>query len=149
MTDQAGWIKANCFAELEAELRSRLLPNVEWLSGVIEHHRVAILRRDMEDGSTVYFIANSTPQVFEDVMRVSGTRGEVWNALDGTSCSMQGKAVDGKLDIPVSLEAASGSLLLRIYDEIGAETDELQAPHAVPARRNHRYTARPRLTHTI
>ncbi|MCL6458169.1 MAG: hypothetical protein K6T85_09205, partial [Gorillibacterium sp.] len=127
LTGQDSWVSVDHFNVLDAELRKHLTPRVEWGSGTMERHRIAYLHRELEDGSTLFFFVNSTPEDIEDVLHVKGGCGEIWDPVQGTVNPLSGAAANGRLDIPVQLKA-SGSLLLRIYaSQAAADTNLLSS----------------------
>lgn len=115
LMDKQGWITANSYEQVDAALRKVLLPRMQWQSGQLERAGVTQLLREMEDGSTVYFIVNSFAQGFEDGLIVSGRYAEIWDPLTGSVTPLP-VSHDDKMVIPVTL-AGSGSLLVRVYPE--------------------------------
>jgi len=115
LTDTAGWIVVDGFGQADSALRETLRPRAEWQSGRRERQGVTQLLRELEDGSTVYFLVNSFAQPFEDTLVVPGRYGEVWDPFTGSVAPLP-ESEQERLLIPVAL-AGSGSLLVRVYPE--------------------------------
>ncbi|NQX59843.1 glycosyl hydrolase [Paenibacillus qinlingensis] len=107
------WIKVTDYATADAAIRQVLQPRISWKSGVTERSSVAQLIREMEDGSTLYFIVNSSAVIMEDILQVQGTHGEIWDPLTGQMEEGVGHVVNGRLEMPICLQG-SGSRLLRV-----------------------------------
>ncbi|MFE5321565.1 glycosyl hydrolase [Paenibacillus sp. NPDC056579] len=110
-----GWTIVDGYEQVDAALRKTLRPRSEWQSGRLERAGVTQLLRELEDGSTFYFIVNSFEDAFEDRLVVPGHYGEIWDPLTGSVTPLPESDQD-RLSIPVAL-AGSGSLLVRIYPE--------------------------------
>ncbi|MDI4645063.1 glycosyl hydrolase [Cohnella hashimotonis] len=131
-----GWHPAADAAGQLALLSTFAAPRLRLaVEGTAAPSGIAHLRRELGDGSALYFIANSRSTRFEGTATLRGRRAELWNPLDGSATALgQSPDDDGCLTLELSLNA-SGSLLLRVYEEAaaGAGFDVADtAPEAVP-----------------
>ncbi|MFD2329629.1 glycosyl hydrolase [Cohnella sp. GCM10020058] len=78
---------------------------------------IAHLRRELGDGSALYFFTNSRSTRFDGKATLRGRRAVLWNPLDGSATALDlSPDDDGSLTLDLSLNA-SGSLLLRVFEE--------------------------------
>ncbi|MFB9275738.1 glycosyl hydrolase [Cohnella cellulosilytica] len=133
LTGMQGWISVDGFAQTDSALRETLRPRSVWRSGIRERAGVTQLLREMDDGSTFYFIVNSFAQRVEDTLIVPGRYGEIWDPLTGsvTSLPEEGVAIpsaqsgSGSVEgvIPVARDGSDSAASLA-----GAEQGQLAIP---------------------
>lgn len=119
LTSAKGWRKADNYGQVGSELLRVVRPRTEWASGRQESGRITRLLRELDDGSTVCFLVNSSQQRFEDTLLVAGRRAEIWDPLTGAVAALPRTGEQTRLAVPVALHG-SGSLLVRVYQEDAA-----------------------------
>ncbi|THF83318.1 glycosyl hydrolase [Cohnella fermenti] len=113
-----GWHAAEHTAALLAQLSACLKPRLRLAGEEPEPPSgIAHLRREWDDGSVCYFIANSRSTRFDGTATLRGLRAELWNPMDGGVTELgTAQDGDGQLTLGLSLNA-SGSLLLRVWED--------------------------------
>ncbi|MBB6633846.1 glycosyl hydrolase [Cohnella thailandensis] len=127
LTKHARWSQLTGYEDLNAALLESMSPRIRWESAIREQSRIASLRRELEDGSVLFFVANGRPEPFEDTLIVNGGGAEIWEPFTGEIGSVAVKETgSGELSIPVKLPG-SGSLLIRVLNGRPEEAEE-EAP---------------------
>ncbi|MFC5404754.1 glycosyl hydrolase [Cohnella soli] len=143
LSGHPNWIDCSGFDQLDAAIRRSFAPRIAWASGRTEIAGSACLRREWEDGSAVYFLVNSKPEPFADVLIVNGEAAEQWDPMTGECHPLpMRRSEDGRMEIPVRING-SGSLLIRVpatgnataAEDESAGFPSLRAPasHTAPA----------------
>lgn len=122
-----GWHTAERTDELLAQLSAYGAPRIRLSGGEAEPPSgLAHLRRELDDGSAYYFIANSRSTRFDGAVTLRGRRAELWNPLDGSVTPLpQAPDQDGLLTLALSLNG-SGSLLLRVEEDAAPTGETVQ-----------------------
>jgi hypothetical protein len=118
LAEAPGWIQVGDTSELARELGARLAPDLAWAEPERLPAGVHYLKRDMPDGSAVYYIVNSSLETVSTTITVPGTRAERLDAWTGAVlpvvCERAGNRVVVEAKLPLE-----GSLLIRTYEDGG------------------------------
>lgn len=111
------WLAADGVDALLASLAAHLEPHASWAAGPAGRRGAALLRREQEDGSVVFFVTNSAPEAFSDVLLFNGSfvSLELWDPFTGDKREPVAAAhfSEEGVRLKVCLEG-SGSLLVRL-----------------------------------
>lgn len=122
-----GWIQVGDTSELARELGARMAPDLAWAEPERLPAGVHYLKRDMPDGSVVYYIVNSSLKTVSSAFSVPGVRAERWDAWTGAVLPVAYERAGGRVVVEAELPL-EGSLLIRVYGNEGAgagkETNE-------------------------
>lgn len=129
LADAPGWIPVGDTSELLRELGARMSPELVWAEPERLIAGVHYLKRDMPDGSAVYYIVNSSLEKVSSAFSVPGARAERLDAWTGAllpvAYERSGDRVVVEAELPLE-----GSLLIRVYGdggnrEIGRNAEEM------------------------
>ncbi|WP_217594720.1 glycosyl hydrolase [Cohnella sp. GbtcB17] len=108
------WRRTASLKEAEIMLLQQLSPRIE---GVPEHvEGIQHLRRELDDGSSFYFLTNSASEPFVERLTVKGVHAERWNPWTGDTEAVSYTVQGDFLLIPLTLEPI-GSDLIRVYQD--------------------------------
>ncbi|MBN2984593.1 glycosyl hydrolase [Cohnella algarum] len=108
------WIGVNR-EELTSEIRKRIGFRFVWTDPDRVPSGVVHLRRILEDGSSLYFIANPRDERVASGLLLAGESVELWKVWDGSVHPVEGTVRDGMIRIEVELPAF-GSVLYRVFE---------------------------------
>ncbi|WP_179215879.1 glycosyl hydrolase [Paenibacillus sp. MY03] len=120
---EPGWISVRDMAGLEREMSARIVPDLVWLEPERLPAGVHYLKRDMKDGSAVYYIVNSSLEQVEASFSVAGVRAERWDAWTGDKVPVIGERTGERIVVEAFLPL-EGSVLFRIYAEAEADVGD-------------------------
>jgi hypothetical protein len=124
------WRQASSIEAIEQVLRERLSVDYEWQEETPLPTGVHHLRRHYEDGSSAYFIVNSSPQELRSSLKLRGAHVELWDAWSGETKPLPYKLDGDFVKVNVVLPEEGSLLLLVRGAEAAASTDT----HALSAR---------------
>jgi hypothetical protein len=117
-----GWLTASTLDEIDSLLRELLPIDFEWVSETPLPVGVHHLRRDYDDGSSTYFIVNSSPQVILADLKLRGKEVEIRDSWNGNAVApaykQEGEFVQLTIELP-----EEGSLLLVVREEVRSDSD--------------------------
>lgn len=113
-----GWIQVGDTSELLRELSSRLAPDLAWAEPERLPAGVHYLKRDMPDGSTVYYIVNSSSEAVSSAFTVPGGLAERLDPWTGTVLRIAHERAGDRVVVEAELPL-EGSLLIRVYGNEG------------------------------
>jgi hypothetical protein len=112
LSGYANWLPVEGLEPLIQQLERRLPKEIEWNEPERIPQGVHHLRRVMEDGSSVYFIVNSSPQTVKSSLKLKGL--EIWNPWTGKTEPVPYTIIRDQVEVQIELPE-EGSILLRVY----------------------------------
>jgi hypothetical protein len=108
------WLRVGTHSELEDALAGRLTPRIEFQGQRGMLKGVTHMRRELADGTCIYFLVNSGTQEIGDSVLLQGAHAEQWNPWTGNAEPAAYEKEGDRLRMVVTLPP-SGSLLLYVH----------------------------------